>query len=458
MQSTKLLFAILASFLLMGLVSAASVDFVAPTPDNDIITNGVIDYKAQVSDVTVDQVVDFDVVLYTSTYDYVSGNEDWSDVLSVEGSFSSLEDGQYILYAGVTFLDGTDEFSTQLITLDRDYQLNNPISALYSDPTPANGSVVNSYNVNTAKIIAVADQTVDEMILMVFNSSGELIYNDSIPDVKKSQFLISDIWNQVGDGTYTYHVAVFDGDEDPAESQTKTRTITIKAVVPTASDITVAGIPESVNEDTVFSFSADLIVSEQPVKVRAVAQNGLKSASLGFNDVTDLELENLSFSGAIAEPGQYKVSIIVSDSYGNSNKYEVGNVSVSDVAEPVGEQEPVRRNGRRNNNNDDNDVNNTRPPSRFNLTLGELPNEEEPEEKEEQTDENPGLLSFITGAVTGAFSTPPRAILTFIIIVVIIYAIVKIRGYVVAEEEKPKKNGKKSSKKDKVEEEEPSEE
>jgi len=423
------------AFALLMSVSLASAQISIDLPaNNDVINDKSINYEVTITGIPSDLVTQFTVSLVdASTGKTLRVSSERSGDKYLTGTFDNVPDGDYYVYAKFNNSTGIESDMVE-VTVDNPFELD-----LY-DPTPENGAVINSLNIDDSNIVAIGSK-VSHVTITFVNASGESIevFNDN---TKETDYSISDSWDseELVDGEYDFTVfAMYNGG---VVNQSYTRHVTIKATVPTAEFEDVV-LPETVDEDTEFSFSVfNVSVSENPVKVRVTASGTGGFKILGTHSFANLTAEELDFTSIIPNPGVYDITLTVFDNYGNSESYDLGEMNVNDLPDP--EVSERRRGGRNGNSADDNIVNT----SRYNLRTEYLDEDAEDETEtvpeEEGTEEQTNFFSAITGAVTGAFATPSRAILTFIIVVVIIYAAVKIRGYIVADESKSKKkkNGK----------------
>jgi hypothetical protein len=437
---TLFAFAFLLAMSSFAIAAERDINFTEPS-QNQVIEESNVDYEVMI-EFPAEDISEYDISLFNSNDEFLGGSIGF-ERNHTGGTFIIEQDGDYYIKATFTLGDGTMVIDT--VSFSVDFSINNPeIKILgYKNPTPFNNGLINSHNIDTAKIIAVSNKEAETFTVNIWNDTNNWSFEE--PNTFETDFDFIKYWNiDLYDGVYYFNTNASISNLVISDVSA-TRTITIKATVPNATYDNYT-YPSSVNEDTSFSIEFENFqVSESNLTVY-VRVNGV-GENIGDQELDEMQYDELSLTGSISDPGVYDLALVIADNYGNSESYELGNITVNDVPDANPTQDENNGGGGGGSNDEE-----TEPVlvKSWNLVKveEEVQEENDTETTEEETEKG-NAVSFITGAVTGAFSTPPRAILTFIIIVVIIYAIVKIRGYMVADDKAASKknaNGKKTKK------------
>lgn len=425
---------IFLALMLVSLVSAQEVTYNSPI--EGYIYEQIVNYDVYV-DYPSENITNVQIALFDSDDNYITGIS-LSGVNQTQGTFTMPNDGDYYIYS--SFLLDESTLVEKRVYFSVNFGIDNPLSISYADPTPENGTLVNSHNINSAAIKAVINK-IGNLNLTIYNSTFKdvISYNNA----GETNFALSNLY----DGLYNFYVEAWFGEASVISPE---RTVRVKATIPTLSNISVSGLPENINEDVSFSFTASFLPSELPVTVMFLATEKMRQYSFAEMRLENYSGESLTFTSSrgVTEPGAFNAKLMVLDDYGNLKIYSLdNNITVDDVAEPP--TTPTGDNAAGGGGRGGGGGRTILVPklNKTNVTLPENITKEETKESESEVEpEKKSFGSWITGAVIGAFSKPSTAVLTILIIIAIIYIGVRARNYMHSDSgKKQKKNGKSAS-------------
>ncbi|MEI6850278.1 MAG: hypothetical protein WCK29_04535, partial [archaeon] len=357
--------------------------------------------------VTDDNIALVRVSLLDSSFNTLSSNDDYVNYTS--GSFDSLNDGLYYIYVEVTLNDSTKFDNAAYLT---NFTISSPITIVYSDPTPLNGSLLNS-NVNSLNITAVTNKiTMDNFTIYLLDANGSIVNYSDVSNQSSNSLYLN--LSNIPDGNYTFLAEVDYNSTYNATSDI--RNLTIKRTLPNITSLSVTGLPSSITPNQTV---ADIIASFVPSEFLKFF--GFKAVFNGthnlgsYSNLTNLTGEQLNFTiSNLTALGDYQLYFTFSDNYGNYNSVNISNLTVANpiVISNVG---GGRTGGFRNLP----ELNNT------NLTLPE--NTTAPISNQTNST-TPTFFSAITGAVTGALGSASFwGIIALVIVVGAGYWLVMVR-------------------------------